>query len=111
MGCPMFKRVKKGLVESFIGAIGLGWLLADIILHFVNIVAAPVTSWIARSEYPVSNLAHVDVTRVLLLRDALPELIRAVLQGVIWYGLFYWLYIRCEKDPVQETKSIPPNPV
>ena len=38
----MLERFKRALVESFIGAIGLGYLLAQGILHFVNIFASPV---------------------------------------------------------------------
>jgi hypothetical protein len=32
----MFKRLKKTLVESYVGAIGLGWLFAQGILHFLR---------------------------------------------------------------------------
>lgn len=38
----MLNRLKRTLVESFVGAIALGYLLAQTILHFVNIFASPV---------------------------------------------------------------------
>ncbi len=41
----MLNRLKQAMVESFVGAIGLGWLFGQIILYLVNIVAAPVDRW------------------------------------------------------------------
>ncbi len=35
------KRVRRVLVEGFVGAIAFGYILAQAILHFVNIFASP----------------------------------------------------------------------
>ena len=45
----MFKQLKSILVESYIGAIALGYLLAESVLYLVSVVAAPVTAWATRS--------------------------------------------------------------
>ena len=105
----MLERLKKGLVESFVGAIGLGWLLADIVQHFANIFASPLAGWITRGEFPEISIRG-SMTRGFLLRVSLPELVRTVLLAVIWYALLYWLYIRSQKDPVPEGESSRPNP-
>jgi hypothetical protein len=47
----MFERLKRALVESFMGAIALGYLLAQCILHFVNIFASPIAGWVSRNDY------------------------------------------------------------
>ena len=46
----MFKRLKKMLVESFAGAIGLGWIFATAIWDFTNALVNPLRIWMARSE-------------------------------------------------------------
>jgi hypothetical protein len=47
----MFKRLKKALAESYVGAIGLGWLFARCILHFAFVFTGPLAGWMSRSEY------------------------------------------------------------
>jgi hypothetical protein len=38
----MFERLKQSVVESYAGAIALGWLLAQSLVHFTNMFTAPV---------------------------------------------------------------------
>ena len=87
----MFDRLKRALVESFIGAIGLGYLLAQGILHFVNIFAAPVVAWVARKDYR-EILSQPAFSLGYAVQYATPELIRFLLSFVVWYVLFRWLY-------------------
>jgi hypothetical protein len=47
----MFDRLKQALVESYVGAIVLGYLFAQGILHFVDIFTTPVAGWISRKQY------------------------------------------------------------
>jgi hypothetical protein len=102
----MFDRLKQALVESFVGAIALGYLLAQGILHFVNIFASPVAGWISRKQY--GGLAPGTTSLPgFSLQDALPELVRFVLLLLVWFVLLRWLYIR----PLKEERSEPvPNP-
>lgn len=98
----MLDRLKRALVESFVGAIGLGYLLAQGILHFVNIFASPVAGWVSRKQYG----GLVPRTAPLVgfsLQDALPELVRFLLLLVIWFVLLRWLYF----EPLKKERAEP----
>jgi hypothetical protein len=98
----MFKRLKKALVESFVGAIALGWVFAQGILHFANIFATPLASWITRGEYRgLSN--SVTLPSGFLFRDALPDLIRSFFMLLMGYILLRWLYFKSLATPAPET--------
>ena len=99
----MFRRLKKALVTSFVGAIAVGWIFAHWILHFAYIFSAPIAGWLARSEYREAMLRTSTVTG-FSLQDALPELVRSVSLLLIGYLLLRWLYF---KPLEQETESGP----
>jgi hypothetical protein len=67
----MFKRLKHTLVKSFVGAIALGWLFAQGILHFANIFSAPIAGWVMRREYH-GMMERANSSTGFSLRDALP---------------------------------------
>jgi hypothetical protein len=98
----MFERLKQALVDSFVGAIALGYALAQCILHFVNIFASPIAGWITRSEYR-DVIAHNTPLIGFTFRDALPELVRFALLLAAWYLLLRWLYF----TPVRPEPSVP----
>jgi hypothetical protein len=102
----MFERLRRALVESFVGAIALGYALAQCILHFVNIFTAPVAGWITRNEYR-DIVARTTALADFSLKDALPELIRFCLLLAVWYVLLRWLYFKPLKN---ETREPAPNP-
>lgn len=85
----MFSRIKRALVESYIGAIALGYLLAQAFLHFAGIFSAPIASLIMRREY--SSLMQRNGSP---MQDALPELARFVVLLLLWYILLHWLYLK-----------------
>ena|SRR5438045_4067244 len=89
----MLKRLKQALVESFVGAIGLGYLLAQGILHFVNIFASPLTGWFTQNQYR-GAMASAGIPTRPPLQYAVPELIRFVVLLAIWYVLLRWLYFK-----------------
>ena len=41
----MFGRLKTALVESFVGAIALGLIFAQAVLHLISAITAPVNEW------------------------------------------------------------------
>jgi hypothetical protein len=90
----MLKKLRQILVESFVGAIALGWMLAEIVAHLVNVFAAPVASWIGRTEYRDVLRTNSYPTAGFLLQDALPELIRFIVLLLVWYVLVRWLYFK-----------------
>ncbi len=57
----MVDRLKRILVESFIGAIALGYMLAEVVLYFVSVFTSPVSTWATRNLYRV--LAPVTCPR------------------------------------------------
>ncbi|HXT72216.1 MAG TPA: hypothetical protein VN785_00025 [Candidatus Angelobacter sp.] len=101
----MFERLKRTLVESYVGAIALGFLLAQVIQHFVEIFAAPVAVWISRNYYQ-SIVPRTTPSAGLSFQDALPELERFLILLLVWYLLLRWLYFK----PVKETAEPLPNP-
>jgi predicted Kef-type K+ transport protein len=104
----MLERLKRALLDSYIGAIALGWVLAQDIMHFVGIFSAPVASWVSQNTYremtqKTNGLAGFP------FQDALPELVRAFLLLMVWSILIRWLYFTSYKpnslQPAQAEKA------
>ena len=101
----MLDNLKRALVESYVGAIALGYLLARSILHFVNIFASPVMGWVTRNEYR-EMMPNMSLLSHSPLEYAVPELVRFALLLAIWYVLLRWLYLKPFK---QEAVGQVPN--
>lgn len=86
----MLEQIKKALVDSYIGAIGLGWMFAQTILHFAYIFSAPITGWLTRRQY--HGFVEHETVRGFLLRDSLPELLKFSSLLIVGYLLLRWLY-------------------
>jgi hypothetical protein len=86
----MFERLKKALVESFVGAIALGWLFAQGIVHFAYVFTAPIAGWISRQEY--FPLVAAKTPPGFWLRESFLELARASSLLLLGYVLLRWLY-------------------
>jgi hypothetical protein len=100
----MFERLRSVLVSSFIGAITLGWVFAQAILHFAYIFSAPVAGWLTRREY------HGMVDRVstgFVLHDALPEVTKSGLLFLMGYVLLRWLYYGSSQPQVTRSDREP----
>jgi hypothetical protein len=89
----MIDQLKRALVERYIGVIALGWLFAQGIYHFVNILAAPITSWAMRSEMR-SIPGMPAMSPDFFPRYALPELLRSAGLLLLGYLLLRWLYFK-----------------
>jgi hypothetical protein len=89
----MLSRLKAALVESFVGAIALGYLLAQTILHFVNVFASPVAGWVSRKQYGGMMPKETNLPG-FSLRDALPDVARFIVLLLVWYVLVRWLYFK-----------------
>ena len=95
----MLERFRSVLVSSFVGAIALGWVFAQAILHFAYVFSAPVAGWLTRREY------HGVVDRVstgFSIHDALPELAKSVSLLLVGYVLVRWLYYRSSALQTQQ---------
>jgi hypothetical protein len=104
----MFERLRQAAVESFVGAIALGYLFAQVIMHFVGTFVSPVQAWVTLRELHLvmPGGTAVDSTRPDF-RSATPELIRFLLLAVVWYVLMRWLYFHPLR---KELPGPPPSP-
>ena len=99
----MIHRLKQAPVESYVGAIGLSYLLAQIVLHFVNTFVSPTAVWISRKQYG-DLMQHNAVSTGFSLQDGLPELVRFFLVPLAAFVLLYFkLLMKKASRPV-------PNP-
>jgi hypothetical protein len=99
----MLKRLKSALVDSYVGAIALGYLFAEGILHLVGIFSEPVRHWLAERELWQLNLAK-STPPAFSFNWALSELFTSVFLLLITYGLLRWLYYPAtEKQDQGET--------
>jgi hypothetical protein len=87
----MLERLKRALVDSFVGALALGWLFAQGLEHLAYVFSAPVASWLNRREYRRGG-AFADIPTGFFLQDALLELIRSFALVAVAYILLRWLY-------------------
>lgn len=85
----MFSRLKRSLVESYVGALALGWIFAYAILDFVSIFTAPLTYWVTRSEYRTMLIHSGDG---LALGSSVPYVVASPALFLFGYLLLRWLY-------------------
>jgi len=101
----MLDRLKRVLVESFVGAIALGYVFAQGLLHFAWIFSAPVAAYLTRREYR-GIMERTAAPTGFSLQDALPELARCCALLLVGYVLLRWLYFKPlgeeAPDPAQE---------
>ncbi len=97
----MLSRLKRSLVESFVGAICLGYLFAQGFIHLAYVLTAPIAGWISRKEY--SALLKPEISTRFYFQDALPELARAASLLLLGYILLRWLYFKPVTSETAET--------
>jgi len=98
----MGNRLKRALVENYVGTIGIGWLMAQGVLHFANIFTAPLSSWVVRHEFIFAE-QHAQPATGLPFTTALPELARSICLLLISYLLLRWLYFK----PLEPQPTVP----
>lgn len=86
----MLDRTRTALVESYAGVIVVGWLLADGLVRFAEMFAAPVLSRVSQLEWRA--FLSSPLNQSFPYQAALPDAISAVLLLLIGYGLLRWLY-------------------
>jgi hypothetical protein len=108
----VLERLKRALVNSFVGALALGWLFAQGLQHLAYVFSAPVAGWLSRREYR-RMAASAAIPTGFSLQDALPELMRSFALLVVAYGLLRWLYYEptapetTERHPEAEGQHAP----
>lgn len=89
-------RIKKALVESFIGAIAIAWLFAEGITHLVTGLTTPLGMWMTERLRQQSNPGYSGILTPRLefpIALAVPQLIAGALLLLIAWLLFRWLYL------------------
>jgi hypothetical protein len=103
----MLEKLRKTLVDSYVGAIALGYLLAQGILSFVGIFSSPAAGWLTRHELRALTERIAPSSSWPLGYYAMPELIRSIVLLLVWYLLFRWLFF----NPFETSASTPaPTP-
>jgi len=100
----MFDRLKRVLVESFVGAIGLGYLLAQIALYFMSMFTAPVSGW-AEKRLVRGIVGGTTANLGFPLEASLTPGLAFLLLSLIWYVLLRWLYFTPPKERTPEAGS------
>jgi hypothetical protein len=95
----MLKRLKTALIDSFVGAIAIGWLFATGIREFVDMINSPYFYW--KLIYPQFS------PPVRPLQLALSNLIASAFLLLIAYGLLRWLYYPAREIQSQELYQEP----
>ena len=98
----MFRRLKKALVTSFVGAVALGWVFAQGILHFAYAFSSPLAEWVRLREYQrFTNCAATTAPAGLAFHDALLELVKSLSLLLFGYFLLRWLYF----EPLEQERT------
>ena len=101
----MLKRLKSALVESFVGAIALGWIFSQGITNFASVFVAPISGWVQRRQF--RGMPGMPLDTGFTLRDSVPALARSVALLLLGYALLRWLYYKpVEPEAVPESSSM-----
>jgi hypothetical protein len=98
----VLNKLKTALVESYVGAIALGMLFSEGVVHFAGIFSMPVAQWISRRQYQEISLRN-DIPVRFSVGPAVPELIKCVALFAVGYILLRWLYF----NSVEPSESLP----
>jgi hypothetical protein len=98
----MFGRLKKALVESYVGAIALGWMFAQSVFHLIGAITDPLTTWerqrILFSELRIGEARQPRIT----IQSSIPDLIAALALALVCLLLLRWLYY----SPIEEESTL-----
>lgn len=96
----MLERIKKALVESFVGVIIVGGLFVSGIMSFVSGITAPLANWliewIQRAKNPAGYPANPPQ---FLYQLFIREWITSALMLLVAFLLLRWLYIEPAEEP------------
>jgi hypothetical protein len=99
----MLHKLKSSLVESYIGALALGWLLADALQHAVGIFVTPLSAWASQRDYHA--LINQPSNNTFPFYIAGPEALRTALLFALWYSLLHWLYLKPAEPRSEESHT------
>lgn len=94
----MFERLRQILVDSYVGAIGLGLLFAQAVERFANVSFMRTSNWLYAGPYP----RHLPPTG-FREQSILPELVRGLFLLLVFSLLLYWLYFPPHEPQLEQT--------
>jgi fructose-specific phosphotransferase system IIC component len=106
----MRERIKSALVDSFVGAIAVGWLFAEGVARFVTSFTTPLTEWIIeqmRYQQMPRFSRPIAFRPQFPFQIMIPQLIAGALLILIAYLLLRWLYFEpSEKQNSEQTQEL-----
>ena len=87
----MLHRLKTALVDSYVGAVALGYLLGEGVEQITSVFIAPFSQWVQLKElHRISPQSAHDPGFSLL--SSLPHLAQGIFYVLIALALLRWLY-------------------
>jgi hypothetical protein len=100
----MLHRLKRALVDSYVGAIALGYLLAEGLEQIAMVITAPFSAWIRQEELHRIYPQGAAEPGFRLQASVLP-LVHGVLFLLFGLVLLRWLYYPAKVNEVSEPVS------
>jgi hypothetical protein len=101
----MLDQLKTALVDSFVGAIAVGWLFAQGIVSFCGIFTVPLQFWFQMQNR--QYMSGMTFSPSFPVDMAIPSLLTALLLLVVAFVLLRWLYYPAAIEPDCEESSEP----
>lgn len=104
----MADLLKKALVESYVGVVAIGWMIADAAVRIASALQAPILTGFR--QHLASEMVGLKPTREPIEWQLVyPDLISAAILLAFSYGLLRWLYYAkpVAAEPGVEAKADP----
>jgi len=97
----MLHRLKTALVDSYVGAIALGYMLGEGVEQIVTVFIAPFSEWVQMKElHRISPQGAPDTGLGVL--SSLPHLAYGVFYVLIALALLRWLYYPAKVETLSQ---------
>lgn len=97
----MLERLKTALVDSFVGAIAVGWLCAEGVFSFVSAFTTPISTWFQEGLLQFRGNSVFKPPIRFPFELAIPPLAMSALLLMIAFLLLRWLYFPAAEKPEQ----------
>jgi ABC-type phosphate/phosphonate transport system permease subunit len=101
----MLDRIKKALVDSFAGAIAIGWLLSQSIYHCALLLVSPITIWVQmrleQEQNPSRSILYEQPQRFPYEQVGSQVLLILILL-LLAFLLLRWLYLEPAPAPAPD---------
>jgi hypothetical protein len=99
-------RIREVLRNEYIGAVAIGFLLAQLILTVINLIMRPINVYLDRAASPTSVFGYSKI-QPFSLASLTGPVINIVLLGLISFLFLRFLYLKPTGDEADErTQSV-----